>query len=101
MRRRLWKGAGSDRLVELMEEVFGGASREGDWVVSSRYPITEIKARYVRRDGRVFLRVETRRDQEAEDREFLEAMRDYNRFVELATGYTAKERKKLLMKGTS
>lgn len=101
VRRRLWKGATRERLMQLMEEVFGNAAPEGEWVVSSRYPITEIRAAYVRRDNRVFLRVETRRDQEADDEEFLEAMRDYNRFVELATGYTAKERKKLLMKEAS
>ena len=85
------EGAG---LKKVMEEYFEGVREYGEEVHASYGAMHSIKARY---DGKR-LWVETETDPKADDELALDTIRNYNKFLEKATGYTAKERKKLANK---
>ena len=89
-KKRLKEGA----LRELMEKHFENVKEDGEYITGSYGAMKLIKARF---DGNV-LWVETETDPSASDDIALDTVKVYNRFLEEATGYTAKERKKLLNK---
>ncbi len=89
--RKLLEGEG---LKNIMAKYFQDVSEEGDAIAGSYGAMKKIKAKY---DGKK-LWVETETDPSASDEVALDTVRTYNRFLEEATGYTAKERKKLANK---
>ena len=94
VKRTVKKNLKDDGLRKIMEAHFDGVHEEGDLLVASYGAMERIAAKY---DGKN-LWVETRTDASASDELALDTVRVYNRFLEEATGYTAKERKKLANK---
>ena len=83
-----------DNLEEIIKEHFGNAELRDGWYISSYGAFKAIK---VRLDGNRLL-VETESSPDVDDRTAMDSIKVYNRFLEKATGYTAKERKKMLSK---
>ncbi|MBD6955968.1 MAG: DUF5611 family protein [Thermoplasmata archaeon] len=81
-----------EMLHSLMKEIFGNVSREGDFLVSSYGSLDVIRVKF---SGKNLL-VETSSNNKKEL--YQETISRYNNFIERATGYSAKERKKLLTK---
>jgi hypothetical protein len=81
-------------LKELMEKYFENVSESGEYISASYGAMKSIKAKF---DGNA-LWVETETDPSVSDDVALDTVKVYNKFLEEATGYTAKERKKLLNK---
>ena len=94
VKRTVKKKLAGDGLKEIMERHFEGVKEEGDEITAHYGAMKSIKAKY---DGKK-LWVETDTDASASDELALDTVRVYNRFLEEATGYTAKERKKLANK---
>ena len=94
VKRTVKKNLADNGLKKIMETYFEGVKDEGDTVVAHYGAMKSIKAKY---DGKK-LWVETDTDASASDELALDTVRVYNRFLEEATGYTAKERKKLANK---
>ncbi len=81
-----------ETLKKIMEKNFGNVKIENEFFISSFGSLDSIKAKLEKNK----LLVETRPNDKKEFYE--ETIKRYNVFLEEATGYTAKERKKLLMK---
>ncbi len=81
-------------LKEIMSEYFEDVRGNGEEITAKYGAMRLIKAKY---DGKK-LWVETDTDASVPDDVALDTVRVYNRFLEKATGYTAKERKKLANK---
>lgn len=80
-----------DKLEGLMNECFGNVERKGDKLDSHFGALESIT---VWLDGKKAICVETRMNTKVEDRVATETIRMYNQFLERATGFTAKERRK-------
>ncbi|MEL9914599.1 MAG: DUF5611 family protein [Thermoplasmatales archaeon] len=92
MRKYPCKREISEELVqEKMKEIFGNVMRDGESYVSSLSTLT-VRASVT---GSKELTVETKTSP-SPDQEMLVKL--YNRFVEEVTGYSAKERKKMVSK---
>ncbi len=89
--KKLLEGEG---LKKIMAKYFQNIGEDGDAITGSYGAMKKIAVRY---DGKK-LWVETETDPSASDNIALDTIRTYNRFLEEATGYTAKERKKLANK---
>jgi hypothetical protein len=88
------KLGGTDGLEALMKELFGGAKREGDLVVASFKLITRVAARF--KDAKM-VEIEILTDSSNPNHpDAWPTIQARNQFMERATGYTAKERKKKL-----
>ena len=84
----------STALEEICREVFGEAQITGDRVSSHYGAITSIEVWGVDRE----LAVDVRTDPQVGAEVQSETIRRYNRFLEEATGFSAKERAKRLRK---
>lgn len=78
-------------LLELFRKSFGNGEIEGNFVVGSFPGLKTIRAQ-IQKDG-LFVETESSKTDNP-----AETLRKFNDFVENATGYTAKERKKLISK---
>ncbi len=94
VKRTVKKNLKENGLKPVMENYFEGVKEEGEEMVAHYGAMKRIAAKY---DGKK-LWVETDTDASASDELALETIRVYNKFLEEATGYTAKERKKLANK---
>ncbi len=83
-----------ERLKELMLKHFGNCKKEGDVYISKFGAIEELKAWIKNRK----LYIETKTNPNVSDEVAVKTIKTYNKFLEELTGYTAKERKKMLMK---
>ena len=83
-----------ERLEEMIVKYFGGFKKDGDICVVRYKAIEEMKLWL---DGKI-LKVESRTNPNVDDAAALETLKIYNRFLDELTGYTAKERKKHMMK---
>ncbi|MEM1579329.1 MAG: DUF5611 family protein [Archaeoglobaceae archaeon] len=82
------------RLAEELQKHFGSFEKEGDfYVVRNFYGIEELKAKI---EGKLLL-VETK-TKIVDDEIAVKTLRAYNEFIESLTGYSAKERQKMLRK---
>ncbi len=91
--REARKDLSLDPLSKRMTEAFGVSPRvEGDTLLLSYLAIKELR---VRTDGRSLM-VETLMDPKVPGEQQMATIKAYNRFLELATGLTAKERAKKL-----
>ena len=85
---------GNDGLEALMKELFGNANREGDHVVASFKLMTRVAARF--KDAKLVeieIVTDSSNPEHADAWPTIEAR---NKFMERATGYNTKERKKKL-----
>ncbi len=94
IKRKNKKALKEGNLRPIMEKYFENVKESGEYITASYGAMKMIKARF---DGNA-LWVETETDPSAPDDMALDTVKVYNRFLEEATGYTAKERKKLLNK---
>lgn len=86
--------ATQERLEEMLRKHFECFERDGDFCVVRNFgAIEELRAKI---DGKVLL-VETK-TRFVDDETALRTIKAYNRFLEELTGYTAKERQKMLRK---
>lgn len=80
-----------DKLKILMKDSFESVKNEGDKLVSNFGALEKIT---VWLDGNKILCVETKMNTDVDDNVATESIRKYNQFLEIATGFTAKERRK-------
>ena len=83
-------------LTGVAQEAFGEAERDGDRVVTKFGAIRHLRLRGVGRE----LEVDIEMDPKVSPEIAAETVRRYNRFLEAATGYSAKERAKRLRKSS-
>ncbi|MEM0203894.1 MAG: DUF5611 family protein [Archaeoglobaceae archaeon] len=82
------------RVEEMLRKHFESFEKDGDFYVVRNFgAIEELRAKL---DGKVLL-VETK-TRLVDDETALKTIKTYNRFLEELTGYTAKERQKMLRK---
>ncbi len=84
----------NERLEEMIRKHFGDFEKDGN-VYIVRYRAIEELRLWI--DGKI-LKAESRTNPDVDDVTALETLRTYNRFLDELTGYTAKERKKHMMK---
>jgi hypothetical protein len=80
-----------DKLKIIMKDSFESVKKEGDKLVSNFGALEKIT---VWLEGKKILFVETKMNTDVEDNVATETIRKYNQFLERATGFTAKERRK-------
>ncbi len=86
--------ATQERLEEMLKKHFGSFEKDGEFFVVKEFGgIQELRAKI---DGKVLL-VETK-TRLVDNDTALKTIKAYNRFLEELTGYTAKERQKMLRK---
>jgi len=87
-----FKNIEGDLLREMMKEVFGNVSQEGDALVSSYGVLEGIKVKVIGKDK---MEVTTSsKEGGMTDEDILNSKRKLNAFVEKATGFDAKARMK-------
>jgi len=81
-----------EKLFELMKEIFGNCSKDGEWLLSDYGAMKPIKIKVLDKTeiAMEIITVEIPEDQ------VLDTMRKRNAFLERATGFTSKERLKRL-----
>jgi hypothetical protein len=79
------------KLETLMKDLFGNVKRDGQKLKSS-FGAMENIAVWI--DGKKSICVETKMNTNVDDKTAAETIRLYNQFLERATGFTAKERRK-------
>ncbi len=94
VKRTVKKNLKENGLKNIMEKYFEGVKEEGELISASYGAMKKIAAKF---DGKN-LWVETDTDASASDDLVLKTVKVYNAFLQEATGYTAKERKKLANK---
>jgi len=95
VKRKLWKELSVENVAKTMKEIFGNAEINGDTVISSYGSLSKIVVKVG--DKKIFVETESKKDSSQEI--MMDTIKKYNKFLYKVTGYTAKERKKLLMKG--
>lgn len=86
--------ASEDRLEELIKKYFDDYRKEGN-VYIVRFGAMESMKIWIEKNK---LYVETKTNPKVSDDVAIETIRRYNKFLEELTGYTAKERAKMLKK---
>jgi hypothetical protein len=84
-----------DGLRKITEEVFGSAKIEGDMVVSKYGAMTHLEAKV---KDKATITVNTSTDTKASVEVAADTIKQYNAFLEKATGFTSKERRTRLQK---
>lgn len=80
-----------DKLETLMKDSFGNVSKKGDKLISN---FGAMEAITVWCSGKKSICVETKMNTKVDDKTASDTIRMYNQFLERATGFTAKERRK-------
>ncbi len=80
-----------NKLELLMKDLFGTVSKNGDKLVSNFGAMENIT---VWGDGKKSICVKTKMNTKVDDKTASDTIRMYNQFLERATGFTAKERRK-------
>ena len=80
-----------DKLEILMRETFENVKKKDDALISSFGALETISARL---EGKKILCVETKMNTDVDDKTATETIRKYNQFLERATGFSAKDRRK-------
>jgi hypothetical protein len=88
------KALAGDGLKRIMEETFGHVEEDGEWLVSSYKGLKKVRVKPL---GKTKLLVETETANVPEG-DAADTLKKYNEFLFRATGYTAKERKKMMSK---
>jgi len=86
----------SERLEEMLKKHFGGFERDGEfYIVRNFKAIEELKLKL--ENKRLYAESKTKL---TDDETAMATIKAYNKFLEELTGYTAKERQKLMKKET-
>ena len=91
IKRGHFKKIDGDGLKDIMSETFGDVKEDGGGLVASWGAMETLTV--VVKDKKT-LAVETKMRTDVDDDTATETIRKYNAFMEAATGFTAKERKK-------
>lgn len=92
LRRGHWKNIEGEKLLHLMQDVFGETKKIGNgYQVDDWGALTKL---YVEQLGKTHVRVDTVMNPKVGNDDAQKTLRAYNDFLELATGYNAKERGK-------
>lgn len=92
LRRGHWKNIDGEKLLHLMQDIFGETSKDGaGYKVENWGALTKLTAEQL---GKTHVRVDTVMNPKVGNDEAQKTLRAYNDFLELATGYNAKERGK-------
>ena len=92
LRRGHWKQIDGEKLLHLLQDVFQDGQPEGPGFVVKDYgAITRL---YVEQLGKTHVRVDTTMNAKVSNEDAQKTLRSYNDFLELATGYDAKQRAK-------
>lgn len=91
IKRGHWEKIEGSKLEHLMTEAFGDVKKKGDKLSTSFGALKNIT---VWTEGKKILNVETTMDTKVDDKTATETIRQYNFFLEKATGFTAKDRRK-------
>jgi hypothetical protein len=79
----------SYKLESILKDVFGSYRKEGDKYIVSYKALSKIEI--ILKDNELFIETENNNNKES----YEDTIKKYNRFLEQATGYTAKQRTKL------
>lgn len=96
LRRGHWKHIDGEKLLHLMQDIFGETKTEGEGYAVENYEA--IKRLYVQQLGKTHVRIDSTLDAKVDNETAQRTLRSYNDFLELATGYNAKERGKRAQK---
>lgn len=92
LRRGHWKTIDGEKLLHLLQDVFGETKKEGNgYVVEGFGALTRL---YAEQLGKTHVRIDTTMNAKVANDDAQKTLRAYNDFLELATGYNAKERSK-------
>ncbi|MBR2348505.1 MAG: DUF5611 family protein [Candidatus Methanomethylophilaceae archaeon] len=91
-----FKNIEGDLLAQLMEEVFGNVTSEGETLVSSYGVMDRIEVQVLAKDKMTIVTVN--KDGPVSDDDILDSKRKLNVFAEKATGFDAKARMKRAQK---
>lgn len=92
LRRGHWKNIDGEKLLHLMQDVFSDGRKEGNGYVLENFgALTRL---YVEQLGKTHVRVDTAMTLKVANEDAEKTRRAYNDFLELATGYDAKQRSK-------
>ena len=80
-----------DKLEIMMKDSFESVKKEGDKLITNFGALDNLT---VWIDGKKTLCVDTKMNTDVDDKTATETIRKYNQFLERATGFTAKERRK-------
>ncbi|HET6405022.1 MAG TPA: DUF5611 family protein [Candidatus Thermoplasmatota archaeon] len=92
LRRGHWKNIDGEKLLHLLQDVFSDGRKEGNGYVVENYGA--ISRLYAEQLGKTHLRVDTVMNPKVGSEDAQKTLRAYNDFLELATGYDAKQRSK-------
>ncbi|MDD4307450.1 MAG: DUF5611 family protein [Thermoplasmata archaeon] len=79
------------KLETIMRDLFGAVKKDGDTLISN---FGALEAITVRVDSKKSIFVETKMNTNVDDKTASDTIRVYNQFLERATGFTSKERRK-------
>ena len=91
-----YKNIEGDLLAQMMQEVFGNVTAEGDTLVSTSGVLERIEVKVLAKDKMEIVTVN--KPGSATDDEILDSKRKLNVFAEKATGFDAKARMKRAQK---
>jgi hypothetical protein len=92
LRRGHWKNIDGEKLLHLMQDIFGETKKaDAGFQVDNWGGLTKL---YVEQLGKTHIRVDTIMNPKVNNDDAQKTLRAYNDFMELATGYNAKERGK-------
>lgn len=91
-----YKNIEGDLLAQMMQEVFGNVTAEGDTLVSTYGVLERIEVKVLAKDKMEIVTVN--KPGSATDDEILDSKRKLNAFAEKATGFDAKARMKRAQK---
>lgn len=83
-----------DNLKKLLISIFGDVYESGEWYKVSYGAIKEMRVK----KRKSMIVVEMDMNKSVEENVAVDTIKKYNKFLEIATGYTAKERKSKLQK---
>ena len=83
-----------ERLEEMLEKHFGGFERDGEFYIVRNFGAIE-ELRLKLENKRLYAESKTKM---VDDETSMKTIKTYNKFLEELTGYTAKERQKLMKK---
>jgi hypothetical protein len=92
LRRGHWKNIDGEKLLHLMQDVFSDGHKEGKGYVVENFGA--ISRLYVEQLEKTHVRVDSTMNPKVSNEDAQKTLRAYNDFLELATGYDAKQRAK-------
>lgn len=97
IRRGQWKNIEGEQLLHLMQDLFGEIEEKGDELIVSYGALERLVVQYV---DKTTLRVDTVMNPKVDMETANDTRRKFYDFLELATGYNAKERQKRMKKAS-